>query len=254
METDNQSVVVTAAFDFDSQPVRSLQIADAPWFVGKDVCEALGHSNHRRALARLDDDERKGVTIGTPLGGPQTVTAISEAGVYQLLFTSRVDAAVRFRRWLAHVVLPALRAQQLQAVTKAQTMRPGTREFSDAVQAVREMRLLVGREAAKALWQDLGLPEAREPAREAAVATPSPMDGLVADFVAECIEPATGYSRESATDLWVAFQAWAVRRGADPVSQCAFGVALRPHCPVKRMIQGRWYYFCVSLSDGRQAG
>ena len=49
METDNQSVVVTAAFDFDSQPVRSLQIADAPWFVGKDVCEALGHSNHRRA-------------------------------------------------------------------------------------------------------------------------------------------------------------------------------------------------------------
>ena len=40
--------------------VRTLQINDEPYFVGKDVTEILGYSNNRKALSDHVDDEDKG--------------------------------------------------------------------------------------------------------------------------------------------------------------------------------------------------
>lgn len=97
-------------FSFEGQEVRSITAEDGqPWFVGKDVCGALGHGNHKQALSRLPDDERCGVQIVDPIGRPQTVTVINEPGVYRLIMTSRVPAAERFKHWLFHEVLPAIR-------------------------------------------------------------------------------------------------------------------------------------------------
>lgn len=39
--------------------VRTITLDDEPWFVGKDVADALGYSNSRDALARHVDDEDK---------------------------------------------------------------------------------------------------------------------------------------------------------------------------------------------------
>jgi prophage antirepressor-like protein len=90
--------------------VRVVIDADEPWFVGKDVCDALELSNHNKALSRLNEDERKGVTISDPLGkNRQKAIGINEPGIYRLVFTSRVEAAERFKRWLAHEVLPSIR-------------------------------------------------------------------------------------------------------------------------------------------------
>lgn len=36
-------------------------IGDEPWFVGKDVVEALGYSNPRKTISDHVDDEDKGV-------------------------------------------------------------------------------------------------------------------------------------------------------------------------------------------------
>lgn len=43
-------------------------IDDEPWFVGKDVTEALGYSNSRDALAKRVDTEDKGVANCDTLG------------------------------------------------------------------------------------------------------------------------------------------------------------------------------------------
>lgn len=53
--------------------VRSLMIDNEPWFVGKDVAEALGYKNVRDSLARhIDsDDKRDGVVIHDSMGGKQ---------------------------------------------------------------------------------------------------------------------------------------------------------------------------------------
>jgi anti-repressor protein len=49
--------------------IRTLTIDNEPWFVGKDVADALGYSNTRDALSKHVDDEDKGVANCDTLGG-----------------------------------------------------------------------------------------------------------------------------------------------------------------------------------------
>lgn len=97
-------------FAFEERLVRATQRGADPWFVGRDVCACLGLRNSKDALSTLDPDE-KGVATTDPLGpgGEQSVTIVSEPGVYRLVFRSRKPEAERFKRWLAHEVLPQLR-------------------------------------------------------------------------------------------------------------------------------------------------
>lgn len=97
-------------FDFETNAMRVVMEADAPVFVALDVCRALAISKYRDAIARLDEDERVSVIVDT-LGGRQTMTAVTESGLYALIFQSRKPAAKRFRRWVTGEVLPALRRE-----------------------------------------------------------------------------------------------------------------------------------------------
>lgn len=97
------------SFVFEGTPVRVEPDADGQlWFVAKDVCRVLEIENDRDAVARLDDDERVPLTVDT-LGGPQHVNAISESGLYTLIFRSNKQQAKPFRRWVTHEVLPSIR-------------------------------------------------------------------------------------------------------------------------------------------------
>ena len=88
--------------------IRALSVDGEPWFVAKDVCEALGVGNSRQALARLDDDEKGVISTDTP-GGEQRVQTVNEAGLYTLVLSSRKPEAHAFKRWVTHEVLPAIR-------------------------------------------------------------------------------------------------------------------------------------------------
>lgn len=79
-----------------------------PWFVAKDLCEILDISNSRDAFASLDDGEKGVVTADTP-GGPQNLSAVSESGLYSLIFRSRKPEARDFRRWVTAEVIPSIR-------------------------------------------------------------------------------------------------------------------------------------------------
>ena len=79
-----------------------------PWFVAKDICDALGIQFHRDAISRLDDDERGSVLLDT-LGGRQQLTAVNESGLYNLIFQSRKLQAKSFKKWVTSEVLPSIR-------------------------------------------------------------------------------------------------------------------------------------------------
>jgi len=155
-------------FAFEENLVRVILREEAPWFFGADACRALGIKNSRDALARLDDDE-KGVANGDTLGGEQTMIVVSEPGLYRLIFTSRVPSAERFKRWLAHDVLPALRR------TGRFDGRPGLLPLEGAARAeipegflaklycVRECRFIHGAAVARLMWNKLGLPPVPPP-------------------------------------------------------------------------------------------
>lgn len=79
------------------------------FFVGKDVAQALGYSNSRKALLDHVDEEDKGVTKRDTLGGKQQLIVINESGLYALILSSKLEQARAFKRWVTSEVLPAIR-------------------------------------------------------------------------------------------------------------------------------------------------
>lgn len=103
---DNQVEV----FNFEANEVRTVVIDQEAWFVGKDVADALGYSKARNALAKhVDEDDalKRGVTDN--IGRQQEMTLINESGVYSLIFSSKLDGAKRFKKWVTSEVLPSIR-------------------------------------------------------------------------------------------------------------------------------------------------
>ncbi len=100
-----------SVFAFDSQAVRVVMVDGEPWFVGKDVAEALGYTNPQKAV-------RDHCKAPKPVGGeqnvhphrldPQTVI-ISEPDMLRLIVGSKLPAAERFERWVFEEVLPSIR-------------------------------------------------------------------------------------------------------------------------------------------------
>lgn len=89
--------------------VRTLYQDGEPWFVGKDVADMLGYKETAKAIREHVDEDDKGVSVLDTPGGKQEAVIINEAGVYSLIFSSKLPAAKAFKRWVTHEVLPSIR-------------------------------------------------------------------------------------------------------------------------------------------------
>ena len=92
--------------------IRTVDQNGEPWFVGKDVAAALGYGEGKslaNAVSNHVDEQDKGVTELMTPGGNQRMVIINESGLYSLIFGSKLEEAVRFKRWEKSEVLPALR-------------------------------------------------------------------------------------------------------------------------------------------------
>jgi BRO family, N-terminal domain len=89
--SSNESSLVP--FGFEGRQIRAFTDEQGdPWFVGADVCSVLGIGNPRQAMNRLDEDEKGVISTDTP-GGEQSMTTISEPGLYSLVLGSCKPAA-----------------------------------------------------------------------------------------------------------------------------------------------------------------
>lgn len=88
--------------------VRTVVQGEEVWFIAKDVCDVLEIRNSRQAMARLDEDEKSGVTIND---GSQnrTLSSVNESGLYSLILTSRKPQAKAFKKWVTSEVIPSIR-------------------------------------------------------------------------------------------------------------------------------------------------
>lgn len=90
--------------------IRTVEMNGEPWFVGKDVADALGYAKARNAVAtHVDDEDKKGALNRGILGGMQTMTIINESGLYSLILQSKLPDARKFKRWVTSEVLPSIR-------------------------------------------------------------------------------------------------------------------------------------------------
>ena len=104
-------------FEFEGNKVRALADGDEVMFVASDIAKILGYRDAEKLTRTLDDEEKGTRPIGTH-GGTQTMTVISEPGLYKAILqrqTGRMEVEVtrefvkRFQRWVTHEVLPSIR-------------------------------------------------------------------------------------------------------------------------------------------------
>ena len=115
------------------------------FFVGKDVAEALGYTNTRKALQDHVDDEDKGVTKRDTLGGIQQMVVINESGLYALVLSSKLPQAREFKRWVTAEVLPQIR----QTGGYIPTTNPRTGEVLTESEMVEAANKIVARTIAR---------------------------------------------------------------------------------------------------------
>lgn len=90
--------------------IRVIEQDGEPWFVGKDVAEALGYSNTRDALDRhVDADDKNTVVNPDGKRGNPNMAIINESGLYSLILSSKLPTAKKFKRWVTSEVLPSIR-------------------------------------------------------------------------------------------------------------------------------------------------
>lgn len=117
--------------------VRAMLVDGEPWFVAKDVCDALDLSNPSVAVSALDDDERSKFNLGRQ--GETNI--VSEPGLYKLVMRSRKPEAKAFQRWVTHEVLPSIRRHGVYATPDTVESLLGDPDFAiRAFTALRDAR------------------------------------------------------------------------------------------------------------------
>lgn len=86
-----------------------------PWFVLKDICDALDLKNISDVASRLDEDDLGTTEVIDNLGRTQKTNIVTEAGLYEVIFMSRKPEAKTFRRWVTSEVLPSIRKHGMYA-------------------------------------------------------------------------------------------------------------------------------------------
>ena len=93
--------------------IRAIEKDGEPWFVGKDVAEALGYSNASKAvMVHVDEEDKQKVMLKADSQNGNVVTAttlINESGLYSLVLSSKLPSAKKFKHWVTAEVLPSIR-------------------------------------------------------------------------------------------------------------------------------------------------
>ncbi len=106
-QNDGGSLIMKSFENFQIRIITDEQ--GDPWFVAKDVCEALGYTNNRKALSDHVDEEDVTKRDTLTKGGIQAVSCINESGLYSLILGSKLESAKRMKRWVTSEVLPSIR-------------------------------------------------------------------------------------------------------------------------------------------------
>src|SRR5579864_3860670 len=128
--------------------IKIVGTSEKPWFKADDVCKALGYAITKKALfdhvkaqykSRLNDIIEGVPPAGTPEIDPRyegQQPYITEAGLYALIFASKLPTADAFRTWVFEEVLPSIRKDGQYQLS--QTLEAKSVELSNALKAIED--------------------------------------------------------------------------------------------------------------------
>ncbi len=89
--------------------IRVTVIRYQQWFIGEDVATALGYEDPAAAIQEYVPCEDRGrILINTPEGECR-VAMINEAGLYALIFSSKLPEIKQFKHWVTTYLIPEIR-------------------------------------------------------------------------------------------------------------------------------------------------
>ena len=115
--------IIEKAFHYEESKINLVKCNDDIWFKGRDIANALGYENPGKAIRihvdsddKMPIDELLMVSKGGPKSGLPSETNyqrsaiyINESGLYTLMFTSKLESAKIFMKWVTSEVLPFIR-------------------------------------------------------------------------------------------------------------------------------------------------
>lgn len=130
--------------------IRGRYFDGQAWLYAVDVCKCLEIGDAVQAASRLDDDEKYVLKSNPPttytIGRRRGNILVNEAGLYRLVFTSRMPKAREFQRWVFHEVLPALRREGQYQIVWQEARDKGKNTRRNLTDALAELYpYLVGR-------------------------------------------------------------------------------------------------------------
>lgn len=138
----------------DFGEVRTIEIDNEPWFIGKDVADVLGYQNGSRDVNRHVDEEDRQKIMAFDGSQDRETIIINESGLYSMILSSQLPTAKRFKRWITSEVIPQIRktgayhtpktyaealraladeAEKAEALKKQNQLMQPKAEFFDAV-------------------------------------------------------------------------------------------------------------------------
>ena len=121
--------------------IRTVEINGEPWFVGKDVAEALGYVKPLNAIAaHVDEDDSLKQGLIDSLGRTQETIIINESGLYSLILGSSLDSAKKFKRWITSEVIPSIR--KTGSYNLPQTYADALRELANKAEEAERLKLV----------------------------------------------------------------------------------------------------------------
>jgi len=100
--------------------LRTIEIDNEAWILGKDVARALNYSDPVKAVrVHVDEDDKKSLfykahdksadAFWDNQNDYSDKVLINESGIYSLIFSSKLPKAKEFKHWVTSEVLPSIR-------------------------------------------------------------------------------------------------------------------------------------------------
>ena len=115
--------IIEKAFHYNESKINVVKCNYDIWFKGRDIANALGYENPLKAIRmHVDPDHKMPIdellTVSKGVSNSDTSSKISyqrstiyvnESGLYTLIFTSKLESAKIFMKWVTSEVLPSIR-------------------------------------------------------------------------------------------------------------------------------------------------
>lgn len=95
--------------DYQGKEIKVIEKEGRPYFVGRDIAEVLGYTNPLKAIRDHVKSKHKLTERFVQSGQSRDIIIISEPGLYNLIFRSKLEKAERFSDWVTEDVLPDIR-------------------------------------------------------------------------------------------------------------------------------------------------